>query len=72
VGEREGVVKMELVEAIKMFWPVLVISLVLAVLALYDLYKRESVRGSKVLWVIIIVLIGTIGPIIYFAVGREK
>lgn len=63
---------MELVEAIKMFWPVLVISLVLAVLALYDLYKRENVRGSKALWVIIIVLIGTIGPIIYFAVGREK
>lgn len=63
---------MDVVEAIKMFWPVILIAVALAVIALYDLYKRENVRGSKALWAIIIIVIGTIGPILYFALGREK
>jgi type II secretory pathway component PulF len=63
---------MDAAEALKMFWPVILIAVALAVIALYDLYKRENVRGSKAMWAFIIIVIGTIGPILYFALGREK
>ncbi|MGH2408822.1 MAG: PLD nuclease N-terminal domain-containing protein [Chloroflexota bacterium] len=54
--------------------PLVLISLALIVVALIDLVRREDkeVRGSKLLWGIVIVVIGTIGPIAYFVVGRKE
>lgn len=53
--------------------PILVIQLVLLVVALRDLLRPERrVRGgNKLVWGLIIVLVNLIGPILYFAVGRE-
>ena len=46
----------------------------LIVFALRDLLKPERhVRGdSKLMWGIIIVFIGLLGPILYLAVGRDE
>ncbi len=63
---------MDAAEALRMFWPVILVGVALAVIALYDLYKRENVRGSKILWALIIIVVGTLGPILYFVLGREK
>ena len=52
--------------------PILLLQLVLIVVALIDLARRERTRGPKWLWVLIIVLVNLIGPIIYFVVGREE
>ena len=53
--------------------PVIVIQLGLMVVALIDLERDERrVRGdSKLVWALIIVFVNIIGPILYFAVGRE-
>lgn len=53
--------------------PVIAIQLGLLILALRDLLRPErQVRGdSKLMWGIIIVLVSLLGPILYFAVGRE-
>jgi hypothetical protein len=53
--------------------PVLVIELALILLALRDLVRKERrVRGgNKVVWALLIILITWVGPILYFAVGRE-
>lgn len=53
--------------------PVIVIQIGLLVLALRDLVRPERrVRGdSKLMWGIIIVVVGLLGPVLYFAVGRE-
>ena len=53
--------------------PVLVIQLGLMVFALWDITRPERrVRGdSKLMWGLIVVLVGMLGPIIYLAVGRE-
>ncbi len=53
--------------------PVILIQIGLLVLALRDLLRPERhVRGdSKLMWGIIIVLVGLLGPVLYFAVGRE-
>lgn len=52
--------------------PLLLIQVGLIVWALVDLTKRDRVRGgSKLVWVLVIVLIEFIGPILYLAWGRE-
>jgi hypothetical protein len=54
--------------------PILVIELVLIVVALRDLLRPERrVRGdSKLMWGLLIVFIGMLGPILYLTVGREQ
>jgi len=53
--------------------PLVIIEVVLLVVALVDLVKREYVRGgNKIVWVLVIVLVNIIGPIIYLTVGRQE
>ncbi len=54
--------------------PIAVVQLSLLVLALRDLVRpARRVRGdNKLLWGIVIVVIGLLGPILYFTVGREE
>lgn len=52
--------------------PIVVIQLILMVIALVDLYRRETTRGPKLLWVFIIVLGSILGSIVYFTVGRKS
>lgn len=53
--------------------PVIVIQFGLLIWALYDLTRPgRRVKGdSKVVWALIIIFVGWIGPILYFLVGRE-
>jgi hypothetical protein len=53
--------------------PLIILQVVLLVAALYDLTRpNRRVRGdSKVMWALIIILVTTIGPILYFLAGRE-
>jgi len=44
----------------------------LMVYALVDLARRERVKGDRWIWVVVIVLVGIIGPIVYFVAGREE
>ncbi len=54
--------------------PIAVIQLGLLAFALRDLLRPERrVRGdSKLMWGVIIVVVNLIGPILYFAVGRQE
>lgn len=54
--------------------PLALLELLLVVFALVDLVRREPqrVRGSKVAWALIILLIGTLGPVCYFMLGRKE
>ncbi len=52
--------------------PLVLIQLILVVIALVDLIRREKVRYlPKWLWAIIIIFGELIGPIIYLIIGRE-
>jgi len=54
--------------------PLVVIELGLVVFSLVDLFKpeRRVIGGSKLVWALIIVLVGTIGPIVYLLAGRKQ
>ena len=54
--------------------PIIVIELVLIVVALRDLLKPERlVHGdSKLMWGLLIVFIGLLGPLLYLTVGRRE
>lgn len=54
--------------------PVIIIQIGLILFALHDLLQPERlVRGdSKLMWGILIVAIGLLGPILYLAVGRRE
>lgn len=53
--------------------PLLILQLILLVAGLYDLTRpNRRVKGdSKPVWALIIIFVSTIGPILYFLVGRE-
>jgi hypothetical protein len=54
--------------------PLVLIELGLVVFSLVDLFRpeRRVVGNSKLVWVLIIVLVGTIGPIVYLLAGRKQ
>ena len=54
--------------------PIIVVEIGLIIYALRDLLRPERlVRGdSKLMWGILIVAIGVLGPILYLTVGRRE
>ena len=54
--------------------PLVLIELGLVLFSLVDLFRpeRRVVGNSKVVWALIIVPVGTIGPIVYLLAGRKQ
>ena len=53
--------------------PLLIIEIVLLVVALVDLIRREQVRYlPKWAWAVIIIFLNFIGPVAYLILGREE
>jgi hypothetical protein len=53
--------------------PIVVIVAALLIYCLYDLIRRESVTGgNKLVWAAVIILLGTLGQIVYLVVGRGE
>lgn len=63
----------EIQRYIPLLAPLVIIEIILLVVALVDLIRREQVKYfPKWLWAIIILLLNLIGPIAYLIVGREE
>ncbi|KKO55253.1 PLDc N-terminal domain-containing protein [Paenibacillus sp. DMB20] len=56
-----------------LIWPLIALQVILAVLALVSLFKADpqAIRGSKPMWVLIILFISLFGSILYFIAGRK-
>lgn len=54
--------------------PLVLIELGLVVFSLVDLFRpeRRVIGNNKLVWALIIVLVGTIGPIVYLLAGRKQ
>lgn len=51
--------------------PLLIVQVVLAIVALIDIARIHATNGPKWVWVLIVLFINTIGPIVYFIIGRK-
>ena len=63
------------VREIMILLPIMIINIVLLIIALVDIIRREkeSVKGgNKLPWVLIILFIQFFGPIIYLIFGRKQ
>jgi len=52
--------------------PLLVIQFILVVVALIDWIRIKETNGPKWLWLLIILFISTLGPVLYFVIGRKN
>lgn len=52
---------------------IIIINIALLVVALRHCLKHQNYRcGNRLIWICVIVLIQTIGPILYFVFGSEE
>ncbi len=61
-----------IIQLLPLIIPLVLLQLILMVVALVDLAKRERTRGPKWMWAIIVILGELLGPILYFIIGREE
>lgn len=55
------------------FIPLIILEVGLMLTALIHVLRHSHYRfGNRIMWVLIVVLLQIIGPIIYFAFGRES
>jgi DMSO reductase anchor subunit len=52
--------------------PIVLLQLILMIVALVDLSRREKTRGPKWVWALVIIFGELVGPIVYFVIGREE
>ncbi len=63
----------KLVQFLPFIIPIVLLQLILLIVALVDLVRREKTRWlPKWAWAIIIIFGELVGPIIYFIFGREE
>ena len=63
----------KLVQFLPFIIPLVLLQLILMIVALVDLVRREKTRWlPKWAWAIIIIIGELVGPIIYFIFGREE
>lgn len=51
--------------------PLFIVQAILAIVALIDIARIHATNGPKWVWVLVVIIINTIGPIIYFIFGRK-
>jgi hypothetical protein len=52
--------------------PLVILDLGLRLFAFVDLLRCERIKGQKWMWGLLVLLVGFIGPILYFVLGREE
>jgi uncharacterized membrane protein YhaH (DUF805 family) len=61
-----------IIDMLPLLIPLFIIQMALLVIALVDVVRREHVRGNKIVWILVIVLVNVIGPIVYLLFGRQE
>lgn len=62
---------MDIMAILPLILPVIAIGMLLVLIALIDLYKHRKTRENVLIWTMIILFANTLGPILYFVIGRK-
>lgn len=52
--------------------PLIAMQLVLAIVSIVHIVKHPQVRGNKIVWMLVVLLIQFFGPLAYFLFGRGE
>lgn len=63
--------KIDLTAFLPIILPIAIIGFILVLTALIDLYRHRKTRRNVMLWTAIILFANTLGPILYFVIGRK-
>lgn len=61
-----------LMEALKLFAPLLVLNYSVVIFCLFLIWKRGTENLSRVIWSLIVVFINILGPVAFLVIGRKK
>ena len=61
-----------LMEWIWLFLPIFALGIILLIVSLISLIRKKATGTEKLPWFLLVCLVPTFGPIIYFAVGASK
>lgn len=62
-----------LLNNLALFIPIIVLQILLSVIALVHILRHDTYKvGSRVVWIIVVLCVQTIGPILYFVIGRSE
>ncbi len=60
-------------EMLMLIIPIVLLQFFLLIMALIDISKRTQVKGgNKVVWILVVLFFGIIGPLVYFVFGRKE
>ncbi|MBS4535332.1 PLDc_N domain-containing protein [Clostridium sp. D2Q-14] len=65
----EGLSTMEI---FKMFLPVIIVELALKMFCLVSIFKNGVKNLNKIAWTLVVLLISTLGPIVFLIFGRRN
>ena len=64
---------MQVLDLLKLIWPVIVLQLAVQIYSIVDVVKRRKTKNlSPAIWIVIIILGEIIGSIVYLLVGRSE
>jgi len=64
---------MDFTEYLPFLIPLVIVELILAIVAVVHILKHPNYKcGSRPVWLIVSIVIGFIGPILYFVVGKGE
>ncbi|MHB1419085.1 MAG: PLD nuclease N-terminal domain-containing protein [Bacillota bacterium] len=64
---------MDTKELLIALWPLLAFQVILAICALISISRRgETKKLPKIAWILIVIIVNSIGPILYFILGKGE
>ncbi len=56
-----------------MLIPVIILQFTLMVVSLVHILRHDTYKvGTRLIWILVVIFINFLGPILYFAIGREE
>jgi uncharacterized sodium:solute symporter family permease YidK len=62
---------LDLIAFLPIVLPVVLVGMLLVLIALFDLYRHRKTRKNVLIWTLVILFANTLGPILYFVIGRK-
>ncbi|MEK4699413.1 PLD nuclease N-terminal domain-containing protein [Solibacillus sp. FSL R7-0668] len=67
----DDLMKIDIWSFLPIILPILIIGALLIFIALVDLFRHRDTRKNVLIWTFVILFVNTLGPILYFILGRK-